>query len=268
MKRSVHGALAERLRLEGGALAQRLRRERDALLEGIAHLEADLQSIAQERESELEERAQEERAGQLSLNLQERDRREIEEIDTALRRIADGSYGICTGCGRRIPWGRLRALPRTHHCVGCAREEEDAREAGAVQRRENRSEARGPEDGRLLTDRELTTLLREHVRADGRVDMEELRIICRHGVAFLDGALPSADEYQILLKLVRDVVGVEDVVDRLQVERLLWEREDRPGRKTPRELRSRLEPGDTEDVLESVEEELDYVPPLSPPPDG
>lgn len=39
----------------------------------------------------------------------------------ALRRIEDGSYGICASCGGAIPLVRLRALPDTETCVGCSR---------------------------------------------------------------------------------------------------------------------------------------------------
>ncbi len=45
----------------------------------------------------------------------------IADIDTALARIADGSYGTCAGCGDAIPATRLEALPAASRCVGCAR---------------------------------------------------------------------------------------------------------------------------------------------------
>jgi DnaK suppressor protein len=46
--------------------------------------------------------------------------RTIEEIDAALARIAAGSYGTCTGCGRAIPAARLRLRPFAATCVACA----------------------------------------------------------------------------------------------------------------------------------------------------
>ncbi len=45
---------------------------------------------------------------------------EIPQIRAALRRIADGSYGICARCGETIAEGRLDALPWTPHCRSCA----------------------------------------------------------------------------------------------------------------------------------------------------
>lgn len=40
----------------------------------------------------------------------------VYEIDQALRRIADGSYGICEATGRMIPEERLEAIPWTRFC--------------------------------------------------------------------------------------------------------------------------------------------------------
>ena len=42
------------------------------------------------------------------------------EIEEALGRVADGSYGYCSSCGCGIPLVRLRALPATASCVECS----------------------------------------------------------------------------------------------------------------------------------------------------
>jgi DnaK suppressor protein len=44
----------------------------------------------------------------------------VEEIDAALARIEDGSYGTCTSCGEAIPQERLEFRPHAVSCVGCA----------------------------------------------------------------------------------------------------------------------------------------------------
>jgi RNA polymerase-binding transcription factor DksA len=43
-----------------------------------------------------------------------------DELDAALARIDDGTYGVCATCGGRIADERLEALPGTKVCVGCA----------------------------------------------------------------------------------------------------------------------------------------------------
>ncbi|MCW2842782.1 MAG: DNA-binding protein [Nocardioides sp.] len=46
--------------------------------------------------------------------------RQLAEIDAALARLADGSYGVCERCGRGIPGARLEARPTARTCVACA----------------------------------------------------------------------------------------------------------------------------------------------------
>ena len=43
----------------------------------------------------------------------------LADIDGAIGRIADGSYGVCTECGAPILAKRLSALPWTTHCLFC-----------------------------------------------------------------------------------------------------------------------------------------------------
>ncbi len=43
----------------------------------------------------------------------------VEEIDRALERFADGSFGYCQNCWNKIPVARLEALPYTELCVEC-----------------------------------------------------------------------------------------------------------------------------------------------------
>jgi RNA polymerase-binding protein DksA len=48
-----------------------------------------------------------------------RDVRELQALDLALERLADGSYGVCEECGDEIPVERLRAHPAATRCVRC-----------------------------------------------------------------------------------------------------------------------------------------------------
>lgn len=48
-------------------------------------------------------------------------------IETALRKIEEGTYGTCERCSCKIPAPRLKAIPWTPHCIACqAFLEEDA----------------------------------------------------------------------------------------------------------------------------------------------
>jgi DnaK suppressor protein len=50
----------------------------------------------------------------------ERERRTLEEVESALQRIQKGSYGLCAFCGEPIPDARLQALPSARLCITCA----------------------------------------------------------------------------------------------------------------------------------------------------
>jgi DnaK suppressor protein len=52
--------------------------------------------------------------------LVQQSRTHLAEIDDALGRVDDGTYGVCEVCGARIPDGRLEARPTARTCVGCA----------------------------------------------------------------------------------------------------------------------------------------------------
>jgi RNA polymerase-binding protein DksA len=49
----------------------------------------------------------------------DRAREAIDEIEAALVRLNDGTYGACETCGRSIPFERLEAIPDARHCVAC-----------------------------------------------------------------------------------------------------------------------------------------------------
>ena len=53
-----------------------------------------------------------------------RDTRELDEVEAALRRVADHSYGECAGCGEVIPRARLEANPGAVRCVPCQQQVE------------------------------------------------------------------------------------------------------------------------------------------------
>jgi RNA polymerase-binding protein DksA len=45
----------------------------------------------------------------------------LAQIDAALKRIDEGTYGKCTNCGKEIPEERLEAVPWASLCIDCQR---------------------------------------------------------------------------------------------------------------------------------------------------
>jgi len=55
-----------------------------------------------------------------TLGLMDSERKLLQEIDNALERIENGTYGICEGGAEPIPKARLKAIPWARYCVTCA----------------------------------------------------------------------------------------------------------------------------------------------------
>jgi RNA polymerase-binding protein DksA len=102
--------LAERARVVSAI--ENLRSENAASAEDIAD-EASDQHLA--------DVATETYDRELGDSLEENSEQVLGEIDASLRRIDEGTYGICTNCGRQISEERLEALPWASLCIDCAR---------------------------------------------------------------------------------------------------------------------------------------------------
>jgi RNA polymerase-binding protein DksA len=61
---------------------------------------------------------------ELHYTLEENSEHVLAEIEGALRRIEDGTYGVCTNCSKEIPPERLEARPWATLCIGCKRQRE------------------------------------------------------------------------------------------------------------------------------------------------
>jgi DnaK suppressor protein len=61
---------------------------------------------------------------ELDEGLEENAEHILQEIETALRRIDDGTYGVCVACGRPIGEERLEAVPYATLCIDDKREQE------------------------------------------------------------------------------------------------------------------------------------------------
>ena len=59
-----------------------------------------------------------------------RDVGELREVEAALLRIKDGSYGECIDCGKPIPFARLHANPSASRCIACQEKVEASQRRG------------------------------------------------------------------------------------------------------------------------------------------
>jgi RNA polymerase-binding protein DksA len=61
---------------------------------------------------------------ELDYTLEENSEHVLAEIEAALKRIDDGTYGVCTNCGEPIAVERLEARPWATLCIDCKRQRE------------------------------------------------------------------------------------------------------------------------------------------------
>jgi len=61
---------------------------------------------------------------ELSMSIVSSEQEILYQIDDALKRLDDGSYGVCQQCNQPIVMSRLRAVPYASLCINCQRAKE------------------------------------------------------------------------------------------------------------------------------------------------
>ncbi len=61
---------------------------------------------------------------ELSMNLVSSEQEILYQIDDALKRLDDGSFGVCQQCSQPITMSRLKAVPYASMCINCQRAKE------------------------------------------------------------------------------------------------------------------------------------------------
>lgn len=96
-----------------------LEERKSILLQHIENVGAELNYLDQSRPPELSEEAQEEAAAISLKALDERERKELEDINLALEKLDDETFGTCELCEEPIGLARLRVLPSVRYCIAC-----------------------------------------------------------------------------------------------------------------------------------------------------
>jgi DnaK suppressor protein len=105
---------------------KRLEEEKARLQHALGFLEADNPGTMADELGELAEGGVDNHLGDMASEMFDRELEEgledgqketLIEIDAALQRIEDGTYGICENCGKPIAPERLAAIPWTRLCI-------------------------------------------------------------------------------------------------------------------------------------------------------
>jgi RNA polymerase-binding protein DksA len=109
-----------------------LLKERERVKSAIANLRDDhpgsldeeVEEVAATSDNHLGETATATLNREIDYTLGENSEQVLSEIDAALKRIEDGTYGTCSECGREIAPERLEAHPWASLCIDDARKAE------------------------------------------------------------------------------------------------------------------------------------------------
>ena len=105
-------------------LRQVLVRRRDALRQALAGDLSSLLELREQTSGDMIDAALDSAQDEISSQLAEVESRELAQIENALERMRDGTYGICEVSGKPIPLARLQALPYATMCIEAQREAE------------------------------------------------------------------------------------------------------------------------------------------------
>lgn len=104
--------------------SQQILRRRSNVLTKLVGLEQDLNCLEHNQPKDWAEVNNDTLERETIMQKIDTERENLREINSALRKMIDGSYGACACCGSRIPEARLRALPLASLCIKCKVEEE------------------------------------------------------------------------------------------------------------------------------------------------
>ena len=123
--------------------------ERQRKLEALGRHQGTLDEINDARAAEYEEEVTLSDDKEYLSKLIEQDARGLEEINYALQKILDGTYGLCERTGDPISRERLKAIPTARYSLEAQQELDDEAMAGAIHRQERvqRVNLPGEEEG-------------------------------------------------------------------------------------------------------------------------
>ncbi|MGQ9508398.1 MAG: TraR/DksA family transcriptional regulator [Thermodesulfobacteriota bacterium] len=96
-----------------------LLREREQIVGEVKQTYESSQEVGQDGIQDIGDEASNIYNKQILMSLNESERLRLQEVDEALDRIENGTYGICEECGGPISLKRLEVRPWAKYCVPC-----------------------------------------------------------------------------------------------------------------------------------------------------
>ena len=106
---------------------EQLEKQRKQLASGIDHIEKDMLNKSQRDSSgdlsgysfHMADQATDNFDTEFTFDLASNEQRFLNEIEDAIKRIEDGTYGVCEECEKLISVKRLKAVPYARLCIKC-----------------------------------------------------------------------------------------------------------------------------------------------------
>jgi DnaK suppressor protein len=96
-----------------------LLKEREQIVGEVKQIDESSKEMGQDGIQDIGDEAANIYNKQVLLSLNENERMRLQEVDEALDRIGNGTYGICEECGGQISLKRIEVRPVAKYCVPC-----------------------------------------------------------------------------------------------------------------------------------------------------
>jgi DnaK suppressor protein len=96
-----------------------LREKKNSLLAELAKTKNAEEETTEESTQDIADKAVSSYTREFLYSLTDSERDTVLQIDQALTRIEEGTYGFCVNCGTPMNEKRLTAIPWSRHCVSC-----------------------------------------------------------------------------------------------------------------------------------------------------
>ncbi|HEY3124999.1 MAG TPA: TraR/DksA family transcriptional regulator [Thermoanaerobaculia bacterium] len=96
-----------------------LQEKKTALLAELAKTKNAEEETTEESTQDIADKAVSSYTREFLYSLNDSERKTVQQIDQALARIEDGTYGFCLNCQSPMSEKRLTAIPWSRHCVDC-----------------------------------------------------------------------------------------------------------------------------------------------------
>ena len=117
---SYSNPISENTNMDLEGIKNKLEDKRAELVAKGSRINIGIRHTENELSRNFEDQATERENDEVLDALNEGINKEIRQIDAALMRISEGSYGVCISCGKPVGDRRQEALPYATRCIECA----------------------------------------------------------------------------------------------------------------------------------------------------